>query len=538
MSAEHRVPDGNRGAVFAWALSQASSADAYTTHAPHRNISTSPIAGPSNYRPSLLTSPEYYLEPTRNRRSTVASQSRTNPSGNFHTFASNSYNPPLTSGSSQTSQSSFLFPTPVDEEAHMISDDVFAHPPRSHTPQYPLDRDRASFRPARDISSHRTAEATMDLPAGQSHVLRAQTVRNIAGVDGTETARGGHGARIGVSNPPTVNTSPRHSDQQISNVRRRPDRGAGRGQQGEGSRPSTPRPPTVRPDPSLETHREHVGGLGSGSMPAMPNFIPWWRVLQYLSFPYGLADLVDGLKMAQNDPVWIQVVRAGTILVGQAEDLQERLTGERPPKTQEIQPRSCRRDQWISAWVDLQPHRRRMGLWNSDITTPQQMRRPEDTLPAEWRPFWKHSRLHVYRVLTQLKGCLSDTVGSTVTSYRMSRALWDAWVEDVLWSFCQMIRLIEGQEDLIEPLICPPVPGAASGLDHDDRLGNPLHDQMQIVHSIPSEPSGPMASTIALQAHHNRKRQSEAYQDPPDPKRPRVARDNGESDESEPDVEE
>ncbi|KAI9068489.1 hypothetical protein FKP32DRAFT_1600495 [Trametes sanguinea] len=180
------------------------------------------------------------------------------------------------------------------------------------------------------------------------------------------------------------------------------------------------------------------------------NFIPWWAVIQYLSFPYGLADLVDGLKMAQNDPIWIQAVRAGTILVGKVEDL--------------------------------------------------------------------------------LKGLYSDAAGSEVTGHRMPKALWDAWAEDVAWGFNQMVRLLEGNEDLIEPILCPPVPQAvARGLDYNSRyVGNSHHGDMN-ANPRHIEPLASTASNPAPQAHQNRKRQSDTYQDPPDPKRAKVAPDNGEN---------
>lgn len=46
----------------------------------------------------------------------------------------------------------------------------------------------------------------------------------------------------------------------------------------------------------------------------------WWMVLPYLTSPYGLLDLVEGLKMSRNEPYWVQVVRAGTVLVARVED--------------------------------------------------------------------------------------------------------------------------------------------------------------------------------------------------------------------------
>ncbi len=47
-------------------------------------------------------------------------------------------------------------------------------------------------------------------------------------------------------------------------------------------------------------------------------------VLPYLTFPYGLLELVEDLKMSKIEPNWIQVVRAGTVLVARVEDVVSR----------------------------------------------------------------------------------------------------------------------------------------------------------------------------------------------------------------------
>lgn len=44
-------------------------------------------------------------------------------------------------------------------------------------------------------------------------------------------------------------------------------------------------------------------------------------VIPYLTYPYGLAELVEKLRMAENAPIWIQAVRAGVILTARVEDL-------------------------------------------------------------------------------------------------------------------------------------------------------------------------------------------------------------------------
>lgn len=53
-------------------------------------------------------------------------------------------------------------------------------------------------------------------------------------------------------------------------------------------------------------------------------FFPWWTVIPYLTYPYGLAEIAETLRMVDNTPMWIQVVRAGVILTARVEDFVSR----------------------------------------------------------------------------------------------------------------------------------------------------------------------------------------------------------------------
>ena len=43
--------------------------------------------------------------------------------------------------------------------------------------------------------------------------------------------------------------------------------------------------------------------------------------MPYVTFPYGLSNIIEKLEMPTECPEWTQVVRAATILVARVEDL-------------------------------------------------------------------------------------------------------------------------------------------------------------------------------------------------------------------------
>ncbi|KAI0649609.1 hypothetical protein C8Q79DRAFT_923150 [Trametes meyenii] len=178
-------------------------------------------------------------------------------------------------------------------------------------------------------------------------------------------------------------------------------------------------------------------------------FLPWWSILPYMTYPYGLASLVESLEI-RDDPLWTQVVRAGIMLVACVEDLRERREGNRSSRIIDVQTSRRSKEAWISRWIGIQPLRRVLGLSHADILEPSIMHRPHDALPSEWSAFWNDARGLVFGMLIEVKHLRpSDPVVEPLSPSVMPIAVWRQWTGDVLWSFHQMIHLATEHEDMV-----------------------------------------------------------------------------------------
>lgn len=96
---------------------------------------------------------------------------------------------------------------------------------------------------------------------------------------------------------------------------------------------------------------------------------------------------------------------------------------------------------WITRWVGLQPLRRRLGLVDAQVSSPESLYSPADTLPPEWSTFWSATRQVVFATLLGLKNTAPDDTPRRSEAHSMNRHDWLAWVADVFWSFQRMVFL-------------------------------------------------------------------------------------------------
>ncbi|KAI0642151.1 hypothetical protein C8Q79DRAFT_1014019 [Trametes meyenii] len=174
--------------------------------------------------------------------------------------------------------------------------------------------------------------------------------------------------------------------------------------------------------------------------------------LHFMSYPYGLADLVKNLEIPIYIQSWVQAVRSGMVLTGLVEDLRHERDGIRPPWTFTQSSARCSKDEWVSAWIGLQPLRRRSNLL-IEPNSPEALMRPPDTSPSEWQPFWENTRQLVFYTLFGLHKCSFVRSAEASTTITMTQEDWTSWTDDVAWAFHQMIRLVGTGKDRVKVIL-------------------------------------------------------------------------------------
>ncbi|KAI0694254.1 hypothetical protein C8T65DRAFT_699037 [Cerioporus squamosus] len=148
---------------------------------------------------------------------------------------------------------------------------------------------------------------------------------------------------------------------------------------------------------------------------------------------------------------WKQLVRAGVLIVGLVEQLRE---GCNMGQIQELLQNSgdISAPEWISEWLDLQPLTR-FRCPKASVRNPSMLLYPSYTVPHEWRLFWIRSAHIVFRTLLGLRNCCPNP-SSRAQRNLMDPNEWNAWADDVLWVFCQLIDLarLHGRSIFVVPV--------------------------------------------------------------------------------------
>ncbi|TFK83807.1 hypothetical protein K466DRAFT_567604 [Polyporus arcularius HHB13444] len=224
------------------------------------------------------------------------------------------------------------------------------------------------------------------------------------------------------------------------------------------SRLTTPHIPQIsNQEPKNATyelpHRAAFSSSRSMNMPSCPHI----SGSEVVAFAPGFQSIIRDLYLPREFRQWKQLVRAGVLIVGLVERLREECDynmgqlQELLRKSEDISPL-----EWISEWLDLQPPTR-FGCPKASVKNPLMLLYPPYTAPHDWLPFWTRSACIVFRTLLGLKVC-SPNPSIGPKRYLMDPSEWEAWADDVLWVFCQLIDLYTGEASSGYPLNSHPPP--------------------------------------------------------------------------------
>ncbi|KAI1782720.1 hypothetical protein LXA43DRAFT_1068339 [Ganoderma leucocontextum] len=177
-------------------------------------------------------------------------------------------------------------------------------------------------------------------------------------------------------------------------------------------------------------------------------------VYPYMFPAYGLARLADNLIVGVKVPEWTQVVRAAIILTARVEDLRHIQGGRRPPQDFVLLVNTGDRETWVSEWVKKQPTQRRRPVIPSQVMRPQDcLQYPQDTSASDWPSFWPSTRKTVFTVLSGLKVCSPYGTIEEAGVVAMDPCRWSLWIQDVLWTLRQLIRIVPSESGTIMALV-------------------------------------------------------------------------------------
>lgn len=117
-------------------------------------------------------------------------------------------------------------------------------------------------------------------------------------------------------------------------------------------------------------------------------------------------------------------------------------SGRRPPQDFVLRVDIKDREAWVSEWFKKQPIQRRRPVIPSQVMSPEDcLQYPQDTSASNWPAFWPSTRETVFTVLSGLKVCSPYGTVQQAGIAAMDPTRWSLWVQDVLWTLRQLIRM-------------------------------------------------------------------------------------------------